>query len=629
MSDSVTNTIRFYDLSTTSVTTIAGNPGDAGFLNSNGGAPSLFNDPTALSLDDDAGMLYVADTLNCAIRSVDLATLNVSTLAGRGHCDGGGVDGDAGTATFLYPRGVAVDGAGNLLVADTGDDTIRRISLATGIVTTIAGKEGVALDADGMGTGATFDGPLGLALDGVGSLYITDPDAGSIRRMVLDGGTVLTLVSGKVTADAGLGEPTGVAYGGTPGTLFVTGNDAIWFTDGGMLSTVVGMPGGAGNSDALGHFNSPGGLVNVVSQGKLLVADTGNDTIRVVDLALGSVVTPAGTAPHPGASDDAGALATFDLPGGIASDGINLYVADTGSNTIRQVTLAGGIVSTLAGVAFDAGSNDGVGTTARFNGPTGLAYDGFGNLFVSDTGNDTIREIALDGGDVTTVAGTAGVAGDAGGPPLTATFNEPTGLALSVANGYLAVADTNNASISQIAYSNGQLGTVSFLAGKDTGNTVALPTGITVVDGYVVFTDRGNNTVSVIFSGGVNPLVGTPNVAGWLDSPSFTFGGPFTTLLSHPDGITFAAPSSFYIADTGNSAVRLLTFDPTELTNLLTGGSASGALATLIGTPGQSGVLLGPSPAGLNGPAGLAYVASPIPTLFISDTTENVILQAQ
>jgi sugar lactone lactonase YvrE len=624
VTDSVTNTIRLYDLQSGAVTTLAGSPGDAGYLN---GLISTFDSPSALALDDDAGILYVADSVSCAIRSIDLGTSTVSTIAGKPPTCGN-ADGVGSAAQFDKPQGLALGSAG-LFVADTGNDTLRWITLDGGIgtVLTIAGQVGVSAEHDGVGTAATFASPRGLAVDGLGSLYVADFDAGAIRQMVLDGGAVSTLLSGQVTVSSGLTGPTALAYAGARGTLFVAGNDAIWFTDGGLLQTVAGTPGSPGSSDSLGQFSSPGGLLNVVGSGALLLADTGNDTLRQVSLADSGVTTLAGTAPHPGTEDGASALATFDAPGSIANDGTNLYIADTGSNTIRQITLAGGVVSTLAGVAFQSGSRDGPGAQALFKHPSGLAYDSAGNLFVSDTGNNTIREIVLDGGTVSTVAGTAGDAGNLNGPALSATFNGPLGLAVSVAPGAgaLYVADSMNSSVREITYSAGQLGTVSTLVRQDTdpGNPLDRPAGLVLADGYLFMSDTGSNTVCVIFSGGINVLVGTPYVAGWEDSANVTLSAP-TTLLSHPRDIAFIPPSYFYIADWGNSAVRLLTFD---IATFLTG--ATGSLTTLIGTPGQSGVLQGLLPAGLNGPSGLAYTPTPIPTLFITDSVENLILQAQ
>ena len=302
-------------------------------------------------------------------------------------------------------------------------------------------------------------------MDGLGNLYVADADGGAIRQISVDGGIVSTLLSSQTALAAGLRNPTALACAAAPGTLFVAGNDALWITDGGMVSGVVGAPGDAGSSDIPSRFSSPGALVNVLSSGQLLLADTGNDTLRSVTLATNAVTTLAGTAPHPGPNDGIGDVAEFDAPGGIATDGVNLYVTDTGSNTIRQIALVSEDVTTLAGIAFVAGSADGVGPLALFKNPSGLVYDGAGNLYVSDTGNDTIREIALDGGNVTTVAGMVGVAGEVNGAtPLASSFNAPLGLALSSNPSFLCVADSKNSSIRQIAYTAGALGSVSTLA---------------------------------------------------------------------------------------------------------------------------------------------------------------------
>ena len=507
-------------------------------------------------------------------------------------------------------------------MADTGNDTIRQILLNGGLVSTLAGKAGVSGELNGDAGVATFASPRGLAVDGFGNLFIADANDGGIRMLAFDGGLVTTFLSSQTALGGGLKGPTALAYDeATPGALYVAGSDAVWFTDGGMVSVVVGAPGDAGNTDSPPRFASPGGLINIVNQSKLLVADTGNDVIRVVSLDAGTVLTVAGTAPNPGPAEGIGTSAMFDSPGGIATDEVNLYVTDTGANTIREIGLVSGLVTTLAGIAFLPGSTNGIGPAALFRSPSGLVYDGAGNLFVSDTGNDTIREIALDGGNVTTVAGMIGVAGEVNGAsPLTSSFNAPTGLAISSNPPLLYVADSKNSSIRQITISGGSLGTVSTAASHSPGDALNIPTGLVMAEGYLLFADQGSNTVCAVFNGGVNPIVGTPYQAGWLDG-SVTVGGAFTTLMSRPRSLTFVAPSSFYIADEGNSAVRLMTFDPA---NPLGGA----VLSTLIGTPGQSGVLVGPLPAGLNGPTGIAYVPA-FPALFITDSVENVILQAR
>ena len=210
------------------------------------------------------------------------------------------------------------------------------------------------------------------------------------------------------------------------GNVYVadTGNDTIRkITPAGVVTTLAGTAGQAGSADGTGtaaRFNEPDGVA-VDAAGNVYVADTNNDTIRKITPA-GVVTTLAGTAGQAGSADGTGAAAQFNAPEGVAVDGAgNVYVADTGNDTIRKITPAG-VVTTLAGTAGQVGSADGTGSAARFNDPDGVAVDGAGNVYVADTINDTIREIT-PAGVVTTLAGSPGQYGSADGTGAAAQFD--------------------------------------------------------------------------------------------------------------------------------------------------------------------------------------------------------------
>ncbi|HEX8109360.1 MAG TPA: NHL repeat-containing protein [Kofleriaceae bacterium] len=313
------------------VTTFAGVAGDPGSADGTGAGARL-SDPDGVAVDG-AGTVYVADTFNSTIRKITAAGA-VTTLAGAAGFTGTD-DGTGAAARFNLPEAVAVDGAGNVYVADTQNFTIRKIT-ADGVVTTLAGVAGVAGSADGTGAEAQFGNPTGLAVDGAGNVYVADRDNATIRKVT----------------------PAGVAVDGA---------------------------------------------------GNVFVADLGNFVIRKVTPA-GVVTTFAGTAGMRGSVDGTGPAARFEVVTDLAIDDAgNLYVADFGANVIRKITSAG-VVTTLAGTADTSGSADGTGAAARFNRPTGVAVDPAGNVYVTDTQNHTLRKIT-PAGVVTTVAGTAGVAG--------------------------------------------------------------------------------------------------------------------------------------------------------------------------------------------------------------------------
>jgi len=267
----------------------------------------------------------------------------VTTLAGSGtigFAGGFGVD-----AQFGFPGGVAVDGAGNMYVADTNNNQIRKIT-AAGEVTTLAGT-GVAGFNNGPVAAAQFRNPGGVAVDGAGNVYVADTSNDRIR---------------KITA---AGEVSTLAGSGTFG-----------FVDGFGVNARFGAPGG----------------VAVDGAGNVYVADSGNNRIRKIT-AAGQVTTLAGDGTAGFADTAPSVAARFSFPGGVAVDGAgNVYVADTANHSIRKIT-ATGQVTTLAGNGTTAGIVNGTGVNARFNNPYGVAVDGAGNVYVADASNRRIRKI--------------------------------------------------------------------------------------------------------------------------------------------------------------------------------------------------------------------------------------------
>ena len=341
------------------VTTLAGTPDVSGSADGTGAAARFF-DPTGVALDS-AGDLYVGDTLNNTIRKITPAAV-ATTFAGNAGVEGS-ADGTGAAALLYYPEGVATDSAGNVYVADTLNDTIRKIT-PTAVVTTLAGRAGVRGSADGTGTAALFYYPSAVATDSAGNVYVAD-SSNQIIRKITPAGRVTTLA----------------------GTAGVTGS-----TDG---------------TGAAARFRYPNGVA-ADNAGNVYVGDSANSTIRKIT-PDGVVTTLAGAAGVNGPADGTGGAARFSLPGGCAADGAgNVYVADSANNTIRKIT-PDGVVTTLAGTPGVMGSADGSGAAASFWVPQGLAIDSSGNIYVADRGNNTIRKIT-PAGEVTTVVGQPGPA---------------------------------------------------------------------------------------------------------------------------------------------------------------------------------------------------------------------------
>ncbi|HWA24026.1 MAG TPA: hypothetical protein VG734_00015, partial [Lacunisphaera sp.] len=304
---------------------------------------------------DSAGNFYVADASANVIRKVTPGGV-VSILAGAAG-SAGSADGTGAAARFNQPGGVAVDASGNVIVADTGNALIRKIS-PPGVVTTLAGDATLRGNVDGTGSAARFNHPTGLAVDAAGNAYVSDTFTHTVRQV----------------------------------------------TPAGVVTTLAGANGVSGPADGTGaaaRFNGPAGLA-VDTAGTIYVADTFNHTIRKIT-AGGVVTTLAGLAGVSGDDDGTGSAAYFSQPTSLAVDaGGNVYVADTGNALIRKISPPG-VVTLLAGVPGIAGFADGVGLDALFDQPRGLVVDANGGLVVTDTGNAALRKIAANAA-VTTLA---------------------------------------------------------------------------------------------------------------------------------------------------------------------------------------------------------------------------------
>lgn len=331
------------------------------------------------------------------------ASLTVSTLAGSGDI---GLTNAIGTdAKFFGPHGIAIDAAGNLYVADLGNHVIRKIT-PDGTVTTLAGS-GVAGFADGVGTAAQFSGPTGIALDAAGNIYVADTYTQRIRK-ITPIGTVSTLAGGG--AINGVGQASGGFADGNgtaarfylPKDVAVDASGNVFVADdvnhrirkvtpAGIVTTVAGsILGSADGTGANAQFNRPSGIA-IDALGNLYVADEFNSRIRKIT-PTGTVSTLAGSTG--GFADGDGTAARFSKPRDIALDSAgNVYVADSDNNRIRKITPSG-IVSTLAGERNGFGGyKDGPAKDALFRAPSGIAIDASGNIYVGDAANNRIRKI--------------------------------------------------------------------------------------------------------------------------------------------------------------------------------------------------------------------------------------------
>ena len=366
---------------------IAGYSGD--------GAPALnagLTQPSGIAVDA-AGNLYIADTGNNCIRKVSGGT--ISTVAGNGNAGFSGDAGPAGTAMLNLPRSVIVDSTGSLYIADTHNHRIRKVS--GGTISTAAGNGSVEFSGDnGPATAAALDFPGGMALDSTGNLYVADTFHHRVRKVTQ--GTISTVAGNGASGSQG--------------------------------------DGGAASNASLFY---PEGVV-ADAQGNLYIADTSNGRIRRVS---GTTISTFAGDRSAAVLEDNGAASSAYLafPQGVASDAAgHLYIADTNDQRIRAI--AAGLISTVAGSGRGGDLGDtGPATDASLYYPQSVAVDTAGSLFIADTENSLIRRVTA--GTITTIAGTGqfGFTGD--GPATTASLNLPSGVAFD-SGGNLYIADSAN-----------------------------------------------------------------------------------------------------------------------------------------------------------------------------------------
>ena len=601
------------------ITTVAGT-GERGFSGDGGPATAAALDRPSGVAVDGAGNLYIADSWNARIRKVDSAGV-ISTVAGTGSFGFGGDGGPAVDARLFYPQGVAVDGAGNLFIADSLNERIRKVDSA-GVISTVAGTGVFGFGGDGgPAVDARLFSPQGVAVDGAGNLFIADSGNHRIRK-VDAAGTITTIAgsgetrfSGGFSGDGGpadeaqLSDPFGVAVDGA-GNLYIadSGNHRIRKVDAaGTITTIAGsgetgffgggFSGDGGPADEA-QLSDPFGVA-VDGAGNLYIADSGNHRIRKVD-AAGTIITIAGSGETGffggGFSGDGGPAVEAELrdPSGVAVDSAgNVYIADVGDHRIRKVDSTG-TITTIAGTGeFGFSGDGGPAVEAELYDPAGVAVDSAGNLYIADTGNGRIRKVDSTG-TITTIAGTGefGFSGD-GGPAVEAELYDPAGVAVDSA-GNLYIADTGNQRIRKID----STGTITTIAGTgeygfsgDGGPAavarLAFPNGVAVDSaGNLYIADSGNRRIRKIDSTGTIITIAGTGEFGFSGD-----GGPaIQAALYLLSGVAVDGAGNLYIADTGNQRIRKI--------------DSTGTITTIAGT-GEYGF------SGDGGPAAVARLAFP------------------
>jgi uncharacterized protein (TIGR03437 family) len=553
---------------------------------------AIFSQTEGIAIDS-SGTIYIADADDNRVRKIN-PNGSIQTVAGTGVAGFAGDGGSSNTAMLSHPYGVVVDAQGNLYIADLGNGRVRRIS-SGGTIATVAGGGTIAPGGNGDGGPATsvqLLEPRNIAVTPDGTLYISDFGAHRVYR-ITPGGILTTLAgtgSAGFSGDGGasqlaqLNSPAGLAFDST-GALYIadSANNRIRRVYQGIITTVYNVTGPTGIAisptgalyiAASGYLGTQFKAIGGIPSARDVTLDRSSNVYATTDqyvykvTSSGTVTTVAGSGAEPYFAGDNGAATAARLHGpfGLAVDDAgNWYIADTANNRIRKITPAS-IITTIAGTG-DAGSkgDNGSATLAQLNGPRSVACDSQHNIYIADSGNNSIRKIT-PGGIIQTVAVQLGV-------PL----NDPQYVATDSQDS-LYIADAGNGRVLKVTSS----GLVSIVM------LVLSPSAVTV-------------------DGGGNIYVSTPK--GIL---KITPGGALSTVLdglNSPRGLAVTATGDLIVADTGANVVRRL--------------SSTGVLSTIAGTgaAGFSGDGLPASTAQLNSPADLVVDLSG--TIWIADSGNN------
>ena len=555
---------------------VAGFSGDGGIA-----AQAQLDFPEGLAIDS-ANNLFIADSVNNRIRRVDALTHTITTVAGSEDPGFGAFAGDGGpavSARLNSPGGVAVDGNGNLFIADSGNAVVRRVVATTQIITTYAGVNPVGNALFGCNSGpatqTAFKNVVGIAVDRFGNVFASDTSQNIVCK--IDTSQNITLYAGTA---------------GNPGT--------------------PGASNGDGGPATAAQFSLPKSLATDAT-GNLYITDSGNPKIRVVDTSANHIITTVagiGTicinADEPACGD--GGLATqaeLDGPSGIFIDANNnIIITDSRNMRVRVVSAANSTIANLAGGG--TGGDGGLATAAILGLAQTLAVDSSENVFALETAGKRLREIGTNG-DINTVAG-LGVGGanvncpqpncnGDGGPAATARFVDPEGVTKD-AQGNFYIVDAgesvvrvinNQASpitVATVTIAPGDIATVAGNGiqckpssgnyptcgdgGSATSASLGVPAGVAVdASGNIYISDQALNTVRVVnTSGFINTFAGKPGQACTVYRPGNCgdFGVPTSALLNAPiglavsptisNGVPQSGSTDVFIADSGDNAIR-------------------------------------------------------------------------
>lgn len=538
--------IRKITVSTGIISTVAGTKDVFGFSGDGGLATACqLNRPYGVEVDA-AGNIYIADQTNNRIRKVTAATGNITTIAGNGTAGYTGDGGAATAANLNLPSNIAVDASGNIYISDQNNFCIRKVTVATGIITTVAGTGAAGYNGDGIAattaqlnfntgtSGSSQNVICGVALDAAGNIYIGDRLNRRVRKVTVATGLISTIggngVAGSIAEGArapdhqlDFAKAVAVDASGNIYVISNAGNEVVWKVTAGIVSVAAGTgtPGYSGDGGLARSADIRVDGIAVDASGNLFIS--GGDCIRRVDASTTNITTIAGTGSGGYTGDNGPATsATLYTPvgniAGIATDPagnvyFTQYTASAASSCVRKINVSTGIITTVAGTGTAGYNGDGIAATAaQLNEPRGLAVDANSNIYIVDGLNYRIRKVTVATGLISTIAGTGtfGCTGD-GGLATAAKVNYPEGISVD-ASGNVFIADAQCAVIRKITVASGIInvvagnGTTGFSGdgGLATSAQLNTPTGISIAgNGNCLFiADWSNSRIRVVDFGG-------------------------------------------------------------------------------------------------------------------------------